>query len=287
MADKTIVDGALGQLDAVARDYPEWRPWLALYADALRASLEPLWENAVPEPAPDRPSGTPLLHGTVVLLDPTPVSGWLQHLTERLAEAGTPDLAEAADRVVGLDPLRLLQAAVATDTQAIQQLAAEVGVPDERLAAIGNLTALPFLQACGRRLGDGLPVPWARGFCPICGAWPAAAERRGLARERRLRCGRCGADWAAIAFWCPYCEHGQHRELGSLVPEEDGEARQVDICCRCQGYVKSIATLRGWSPAEVPVIDLATADLDVAAVEQGYRRPAGAGYPLRLQLVAV
>ncbi|MDI3339964.1 MAG: formate dehydrogenase accessory protein FdhE [Sphaerobacter sp.] len=286
MADKQVVAAALGQLDTMARDYPEWEPWLALYADALQASAEPLWEQAVPIPTSRPATGVPLLDGAVVALDPTAASGWLHYLVGRVVAIGTPEPEDRLDRIAAVDPLRFLRAAIASDAQAMQQLAAELGVALERLAAVGNLAALPFLQACGRRLGDRLPVPWVRGFCPICGAWPAAAERRGLARERHLRCGRCGADWVVIAFWCPYCTNGEHEQLGSLVPEEGGETRQVDTCRRCRGYVKSITTLRGWSPAEVPVVDLATADLDLAAIEHGYTRPTAAGHTLRLRMVA-
>ena len=71
-----------------------------------------------------------------------------------------------------------------------------------------------------------------------------------------------------------------HEELVSLVPEKNGSNAVIDACKRCFGYVKTFTTLQGSPPAKVMVDDLARVDLDIAALEQGYRRPEGAGYSL-------
>ena len=54
----------------------------------------------------------------------------------------------------------------------------------------------------------------------------------------------------------------------------------MDACKRCLGYVKTFTTLQGSPPAKVILDDLASVELDVAAAEQGYKRPQGAGYAL-------
>jgi FdhE protein len=76
-----------------------------------------------------------------------------------------------------------------------------------------------------------------------------------------------------------------HEELVSLVPEKSGANAVIEACKRCLGYVKTFATLQGSPPAEVMVDDLASVDLDIAALEQGYRRPAGGGYTLDINIV--
>ena len=48
--------------------------------------------------------------------------------------------------------------------------------------------------------------------------------------------------------------------------------------------MKSIMTLTPTPPADVAVLDLATVDLDVAALSEGYARPAEA--PLHVRVVA-
>jgi len=71
-----------------------------------------------------------------------------------------------------------------------------------------------------------------------------------------------------------------HRELASLVPGKSGASGVIDACKRCLGYVKTFTTLQGTPPAKILLDDLATVDFDVAALEQGYRRPKGPGHRL-------
>jgi FdhE protein len=73
-----------------------------------------------------------------------------------------------------------------------------------------------------------------------------------------------------------------HRELVSLVPENSGSNSVIDACTRCRGYLKTFTTLQGSPPDKVILDDLASVELDVAAVEQGYKRPQGAGYFLNV-----
>jgi FdhE protein len=75
-----------------------------------------------------------------------------------------------------------------------------------------------------------------------------------------------------------------HEQLVSLVPEK-GTARVVDACKRCLGYVKIFTTLQGSPPGEVFLDDLASVDLDVAALEQGYKRAQGTGYSIDVVVV--
>ena len=76
-----------------------------------------------------------------------------------------------------------------------------------------------------------------------------------------------------------------HEELVSLVPEKSGLNAVIDACKRCLGYIKTFTTLQGSPPARVMVDDLASVELDIAALEQGYRRPEGAGYSLDIKMV--
>ena len=73
-----------------------------------------------------------------------------------------------------------------------------------------------------------------------------------------------------------------HEELVSLVPEKSGSNSVIDACKHCLGYVKTFTTLQASPAAKVMLDDLATVDLDVAALEQGYKRPQGTGYSLNV-----
>ena len=132
---------------------------------------------------------------------------------------------------------------------------------------------MPLLQALRRRFGPAVDPRWHEGWCPICGGWPHLAEQRGLERARRLRCARCGGDWVQPGIRCPYCGAVGHESRAALVSEQDGEARKVETCSACRGYLKSVSTLRAWAGDEVALIDLATVDLDLVALEREFERP--------------
>ena len=76
-----------------------------------------------------------------------------------------------------------------------------------------------------------------------------------------------------------------HEQLVCLLPEKSGTNGVIDACKRCLGYIKTFTTLQGGIPAKVMLDDLVSVALDIAALEQGYRRPEGAGYSLDIEIV--
>jgi FdhE protein len=76
-----------------------------------------------------------------------------------------------------------------------------------------------------------------------------------------------------------------HEQLVSLVPEQGGTTRVIEACKRCLGYVKTFTTLQASPAARVMLDDLASVDLDIAALEHGYKRPQGPGYCLDVTVV--
>jgi len=283
--------GARRQLDALGRSHPETGPWLALVEAVLDAVPDPAWDAAAVETTlgQDHPTPVALLTGATIPL-PRPVADALVRRLLRLAAdaggANAPLLAGAA-AAPELDARGLLEAAIDQDEARLAEVALGFGVDPEALAAIAQVATVPLLQACRRRFATAVAPGWDAGHCPICAAWPALAETRGLERSRRLRCARCGADWGAPAMRCVYCGTDDHAKLGSLVPEERGEARKVETCTTCHGYLKSIATLRPWAGDEVGLADLASVELDLAALEHEYGRPTTPAARLDVRLVAL
>jgi len=180
-----------------------------------------------------------------------------------------------------LDIFTLFRASLHQDSDHLRDFAVVLGVDPEAFQAVAAMVPVPFPQACNRRWGRAIAVSWMAGYCPVCGAWPAFAEVRGIDRSRYFRCGRCGGEWRAHLLFCPYCGNTDHKEQVSLVPESSPKSA-VDACKRCLGYVKTFTTLQGSPPAKVILDDLASVELDVAAAEQGYKRPQGAGYALNV-----
>ena len=253
------------RLAGLERDRPEWKTWLALLREVERelGNESPVASRQLPVSSPD----TPMLRGLALQVDPSR----LQSLVHRLAAVAggslqdyRPDLDEAT---------RLLDAAVRMDEGAISAMAAGARVDAPALGSIAYLAAFPVLTGYARQLQSQVSKEWSQGYCPICGAWPTLAERRGLDRSRWLRCGRCTAAWEVVPLWCNYCGENDHRKLGSLVPDGTGETLKMDTCETCRGYLKSVATLLALEPFELLLQDLETVELDLVAVERGYRRP--------------
>ena len=273
------------RLAEVARRRPEWQGWIGLLDVARRAMDGGRWPLAL-TPARISPSASrrePLLHNRTLRVD----AGRAQSLIEELAfTAGEIEGGRSLRglRVSRADSLALMSSAIIGNTHVIQLLATQQDVDPAALDSLAHMAALPLLQACSQQLQSLLPHHWPEGYCPICAAWPMLAERRGLDRSRRLRCGRCAADWEVEWLYCIYCGERDHRQLGSFAPDESGELLKVETCETCHGYLKSVASLQGLPPLELLLQDLETVELDLVALERGYHRPQTSAFPLALQL---
>jgi FdhE protein len=269
------------QLGDLGHRYPEWLPWLTVIDQVLHEAADPVWDTFVPESAAPRQRAAPLLAGATLAVQTPTVTGWSARLLEAACRSGTAKMS-ALDgaRAAQLNAIDLFQSSLCQCGEHLRETAADLGVDPDALLAVALLVPLPFLNACNRRWASSIAASWSEGYCPVCGAWPALAEVRGIERSRYLRCGRCGAGWQALQLSCPYCGMTDHKELIALVPESGGTARVVEACRRCRGYVKAFTTLQASPPAKVIVDDLASVDLDIAAVEEGYGRPEGSGYVL-------
>ena len=272
-------------LQDLRRQHPEWEPWLNVVQEVLSETTKPEWDGLVPIRSESQQSKVPLLAGITLTLERRSIRRLLEKLVLIAHRGGTPKMATLQPVLNrDLDLLNLFKASLCQDRDRLGDIAAQLGADPEAFQAVAALLPLPFLHACNRRWASSRSPSWTEGYCPVCGAWPAFAEVRGIERSRYFRCGRCGGEWQTRALLCPYCGMTDHNELVSLVPEKNGSNSVIDACKRCLGYAKTFTILQGSPPAKILLDDLATAHLDVAALEQGYKRPEGAGYSLNVTL---
>jgi FdhE protein len=275
-------------LNGLRRERPEWEPWLVVVDEIVREAASPVWDAAVPAASRAQPTAVPLLAGTTLTLE----AGLVRRLFERLiriaSRVGTPKMASLnAALHADLEWAPLFTASLCQDSDRINAIAAVSGADPEALHAVVALLPVPFLHACNRRWAPSISASWVEGYCPVCGSLPAFAEVRGIERNRYFRCGRCGGEWHARALYCPYCAMTDHDELVALVPEKAGSNAVgsnavIEACQRCLGYVKTFTRLQGCSPGAVMLEDLASVDLDVAAIEHGFARSPGPGLALEI-----
>jgi FdhE protein len=259
---------------ALAEAHPEWGAWLGLLEVTAEEAAAPVWAAAVPDEMSD---AAPALRGATLTIERAVAERWLQRL---FGASNVDSLRAAAARC---DALAILAAAIDLDHTGLVGLSQAAAAPEEAFLAVAPLAAVPWLEACGRRWAPRVTGHGAS--CPVCGAWAALAEARGLERQRRLRCARCAGDWRTEWLTCPYCGVDDHARLTSLVADATGETRKVEACRDCTGYVKTVTTLAAADAATLRLLDLATVELDVAALERGFTRPRGVGQPLGATVV--
>jgi FdhE protein len=180
---------------------------------------------------------------------------------------------EGGSRPVPVDLEALAEAALVGDWEPVVAAAPRLDLDEFALVTVLDYATRPALRAAAGQVADVVATAhWGSGRCPACGAPPLLGEVRGKEGERVLRCGRCATAWAYPRIGCPACGERDHRRLGSLHGEGEGEHRRADVCDSCHHYLKAVAVLDPLTPRGLIEEDLATVALDMIAVERGYHR---------------
>jgi FdhE protein len=110
------------------------------------------------------------------------------------------------------------------------------------------------------------------GHCPVCGDLPIMGFLRPEEGLRVLECSLCGARWGFPRIMCPFCNNTDQEKLKYIFAGDD-DSRRVYLCEKCKKYIK-VSTPPSEKDEEfvLPLEDLATAHLDLAAEERGYER---------------
>ena len=116
--------------------------------------------------------------------------------------------------------------------------------------------------------------PWDKGYCQVCGSSPVIStfETDG---KRFLTCGFCWHKWLSTRLFCPFCENREAGTLHYLFSEDEQEYR-IDVCDRCNRYIKNVDTRIMSRFVYLPLEQIATLHLDIMAKEKGFE----SGVPL-------
>ena len=277
---------AVARLDTLAKAHPEWTAWLCVVREVAVELSNPAWDADPPSTAATSDL-VPQLCGAALRPDALAVARLLDRLSGAARAQGLHALAGDVREVQATSAdaaLAVFLAAVNGVHAALDTCASQTGASPEGFRALAQLLPMPYLHACARRWTASHGAGWSQGYCPVCGAWPAFAEVRGIERSRHLRCGRCGAGWPMPGLACTYCATTDHDTLGTLVVDDRTSRFAVDVCHGCSGYLKSCTTLQATPPDEVLLSDLASVEFDLAAVDRGFLRPPEPGVALRASL---
>ncbi|HWF83430.1 MAG TPA: formate dehydrogenase accessory protein FdhE [Vicinamibacterales bacterium] len=222
--------------------------------------------------------GVPALTGEPIPVPAVALRPTLVSLCEALAAGGAGEAAEHIGSAISsgdIEPASLLTASLTRDQDAIRTGAVHRGLAPDLVWLIAELAVSPFAHALQRSLfaHEGLTdalAQWHQGYCPACGSWPALAEVVG--GHRTMRCSFCATAWEQNTYACVYCaENGE--SFVTAAPNEARTDRRLELCRTCGGYLKTV-DVPELSPFPLLAIgDLETMDLDLAAMENNYRRP--------------
>ena len=203
------------------------------------------------------------------------------HLSGFAADLAAGGAGPAAAKVIAalesgaVDPVALLLASWRRRPDRMNELIRGAGLNLQVAWLIGELATAPLAhlrQGALLEASEGLRdavTSWDRGQCPACGAWPAMAEY--FLGDRLNRCAYCAATWPLSSPRCTYCgESGA--DFRTIVADRDRPGRRLELCRACGGYLKTIDVGR---PTPFPLLaieDLASQDLDGAAMSHGFRR---------------
>jgi hypothetical protein len=182
--------------------------------------------------------------------------------------------AAAADP--GVLPTLAAAAAFGPDLEALESLARRWQVHVDALLFVGRVLASPCVAgAVAARSGRAAPGPERSQphRCPACGSPPSIARLRRPDGRRLLTCGLCGSEWEAVRLACACCGTPERAPLGVL-RLADADARWVETCEACKGYIKTVDERKLPEGESVfPVVEeTATLHLDLLAEREGYIR---------------
>ena len=286
---------ATAKWNAILLTHPDLAPAVELQREliALVIDLDCTFEQGrLPRLSlPPRYVAAKLAKGIPALFaEPIPVSSAEIHprflaLCDALARGGAGEAARKIRTAIedgSFELGSLLRASLTRDHKAVQTGALQRGVAPDLLWLVAELAVSPFVHGLQRLLTD--PVgraardeplrsaldTWRQGYCPICGSWPALAER--LQGTRVMRCSFCAFAWSLEDAGCFYCGKSAPAFVVST-PEPGRTDRALETCDACHNYLKAIDVS---DPAPFPLIaiaDLETMEMGVLAMQRGYHRP--------------
>lgn len=219
-----------------------------------------------------------------LLLEPVEMDLDLSLLVEMAGEVGEALLRKGEKEPEGLRSFleealteelarELVEAYLAGDEERFNSLAEGGPAEPELVYLLLHLTLAPFYwKAAGSLARQADLDEVVRGTCPVCGDLPLMGFLRSEDGLRVLECSRCGTRWGFPRMMCPFCMTTDQEKLRYIYLEDDPHHRAY-LCDNCRKYIKITSGYVGKDEELVlPLEDLATAGLDLAAEEKGYLR---------------
>jgi FdhE protein len=264
-------------IDSLIKQKEPYREVLLAYRDFLEFQ-DPFLEQAVvraPEVTHEDAhrlvlKGKSLLKTPGAELDPEWAADYAGKLAAYFAEKKPDVWQDFADRVLhGKMPVKEAQRAfIEDDLEHIEKILPPSTIALAPFLSFLQLSLKPQLfkfadTAKGSRQKDA----WTRGYCPVCGAFPAFSSKGGPLAPWVLHCPNCERAYRYPFGRCPFCENAEEGSVKLFEIENTGLG--MFACPKCTGYIKFVdrSVERTFPP--FPLAELITLDIDVLAQEKG------------------
>ena len=142
------------------------------------------------------------------------------------------------------------------------------GASEKIVETASGLVLAPYLQLACEWIQPRIPPDsWHREHCPVCGGKPSFAALTSDTGPRTLLCPRCFGEWSYNRIGCPFCNA---KDYQTYYPSDDGRYR-LYVCELCHRYLKTADARERGLDLCLPVANLVTVSMDLAAQGKGYK----------------
>lgn len=178
----------------------------------------------------------------------------------------------------------LLEALLSENSQTLEKLARQAGLPPAILAFAADFILSAVLRALTaplRKKGQPWDVEgaWSQGYCPVCGAFPIIAwlDRKifdeknaflaGGGGKKHFHCSMCGSSWKFRRAVCPSCG-GEGEGAMQILKESGAYGEKLEFCKKCQTYCPTIDLREMEKTPNMDIMAIGLMHLDMAAAER-------------------
>jgi FdhE protein len=220
--------------------------------------------------------GMPMLHDRKIHVDKQAIKGVSRLLIPSMKK-GFPKLNVSLSKLElfleengsFLDELAHCMESIATDVPA--NLAMKMEIPSPELQFICFELARPFAENISEKVSPFIKdLSWPKGYCPVCGSWPAISFWKSSEGRRFLRCSFCAHEWTYMRTQCPFCENTDNEKM-EIIFSEDRNFEHAELCHSCMKYIVGIDTRNMIAVPDGSVAPLGLIYLDVLAQDRGFQ----------------
>ncbi len=146
----------------------------------------------------------------------------------------------------------------------------ELKISPSNASFLISLIARVLLERRAREITQVLgEFNWEKGYCPICGEFPAVALIEEEGGKRFLHCSSCGHAWRFTRVVCPNCENEAQQGMDYFYVENKTQ-ESAFVCEKCKKYLVTLYRAGSLHDRDMDISAISLVHLDMIMQEKGY-----------------